>query len=229
MLGFSPLSEQPLSSITISAPPPPPSGSTATLTVDGNGDITSGWVAEGGDFTRLQSDDGDTSRLYTPVNSAIRLVTFTNDAGYTGATITNVKLYAKVRSLDPVSNTFQIGVRIGGVNYFGATKDTVNVTTYVLFSETWTLNPATGVAWTPAEVDALQGGLSKINSVGMGWTYMYAEVEYTAGGGGGSTGQIKYYNGTAFVAKPVKVWTGSAWVTKPLKRYNGTTWVVTNY
>ena len=49
------------------------------------------------------------------------------------------------------------------------------------------------------------------------------------GGGGGTTGQIKAYNGTSFVAKPVKVWSGSAWVTKPVKRYNGTSWVATNY
>lgn len=44
-----------------------------------------------------------------------------------------------------------------------------------------------------------------------------------------TTGQIKYYNGSAFVAKPVKVWNGSSWVTKPLKRWNGSSWVTTNY
>jgi hypothetical protein len=44
-----------------------------------------------------------------------------------------------------------------------------------------------------------------------------------------STGDIKVYNGTAFVAKPVKIWTGTAWVKKPVKRWNGTTWVVTTY
>lgn len=45
----------------------------------------------------------------------------------------------------------------------------------------------------------------------------------------GTTGQIKFYNGSAFVAKPVKVWTGAAWVVKPLKVYNGSTWIVTSY
>jgi len=47
--------------------------------------------------------------------------------------------------------------------------------------------------------------------------------------GGGSTGQIKFYNGSSFVAKPVKVWDGASWVTKPLKRWNGTSWVTTPY
>lgn len=46
---------------------------------------------------------------------------------------------------------------------------------------------------------------------------------------GGTTGQIKVYNGASFVAKPVKVWNGSTWVTKPVKRWNGTSWVTTTY
>ena len=45
----------------------------------------------------------------------------------------------------------------------------------------------------------------------------------------GTTGQIKYWDGSAWTAKPLKVWTGSAWVTKPLKRWDGASWVVTNY
>ena len=42
-------------------------------------------------------------------------------------------------------------------------------------------------------------------------------------------GNIKFWNGSAFDAKPVKFWNGSAWVTKPLKRWNGSAWVETNY
>lgn len=44
-----------------------------------------------------------------------------------------------------------------------------------------------------------------------------------------STGKIKAWNGSAWVAKPVKVWNGSAWVEKPVKRWNGSAWVTTNY
>ena len=43
------------------------------------------------------------------------------------------------------------------------------------------------------------------------------------------TGQIKWYSGAAFVAKPVKVWSGSVWATKPLKYWNGATWITTPY
>lgn len=41
-------------------------------------------------------------------------------------------------------------------------------------------------------------------------------------------GQIKYWNGSAWVKKPVKVWNGSAWVLKLLKVWNGSSWVVTH-
>jgi len=43
------------------------------------------------------------------------------------------------------------------------------------------------------------------------------------------TGQIKVWDGSQWVAKPMKVWTGAAWETKPVKYYNGATWVVTPY
>jgi hypothetical protein len=45
----------------------------------------------------------------------------------------------------------------------------------------------------------------------------------------GTTGRIKVWNGSAWVAKPVKVWNGSAWVVKPVKRWNGSAWVTTSY
>jgi hypothetical protein len=53
------------------------------------------------------------------------------------------------------------------------------------------------------------------------------EVTYTTSAG--TTGQVKVYNGSSFVAKPVKIWNGSAWVTKPVKRWDGSTWVTTPY
>lgn len=46
---------------------------------------------------------------------------------------------------------------------------------------------------------------------------------------GGTTGQMKWYNGSTWVAKPVKWYNGATFVTKPVKYYNGATWVVTPY
>lgn len=39
---------------------------------------------------------------------------------------------------------------------------------------------------------------------------------------------LKYWNGSAWITKPLKIWNGSAWVNVPrskLKRWNGTAWV----
>jgi hypothetical protein len=44
-----------------------------------------------------------------------------------------------------------------------------------------------------------------------------------------ATGNIKVWDGAAWVPKPVKVWDGAAWVAKPVKRWSGTAWVVTPY
>lgn len=43
------------------------------------------------------------------------------------------------------------------------------------------------------------------------------------------TGQIKVWDGSQWVAKPMKVWDGGQWVTKPVKYYDGAQWVVTPY
>jgi len=39
--------------------------------------------------------------------------------------------------------------------------------------------------------------------------------------------QIKYWAGSAWVAKPLKKWNGSAWVEATLKWWNGSAWVST--
>ena len=43
------------------------------------------------------------------------------------------------------------------------------------------------------------------------------------------SGNVKYYTGSSWVAKPVKHWNGTTWVQKPLKVWNGTSWVRTSY
>lgn len=151
-----------------------------TLTVSGDGNTTSGWGSEGGTYTRLQTDDGDTTRLYSPTNNDVRQVALTDTSSLTGKTINSVTVYVKFRSLDPVSNTFQIGIRTNSTDYWSSNKDTVNVTTYILFSQVWTTNPNTSSVWTVADLDALQAGIKKTNGVGGAATYMYVEVDYTS-------------------------------------------------
>jgi hypothetical protein len=154
-----------------------------TLTVNGtSGTEAAGWQAEGGNYTRLQVDDGDTTRLYTPTNGDTYYVTLTDTSGLGGATINSLTVYAKVKSLDPVSNTVQIGVKVAGTDYYSGTFDTNPSQSYILYSYTWLTNPATGTAWTASAIDAVEIGLKKTNASGMGWTYAYAEVDYSPGG-----------------------------------------------
>lgn len=155
---------------------------TQTLTVTGEGGVTSGWADEGGDYTRVQSDDGDTTRLYTPTSGSTRTFAISDTSGLSGATINSVTVYAKVRNLNPIDSNNQLGVRISGVNYFSADK-TNNGETYVLISHAMTTNPATGLAWTTSDIDSAEIAIRKNDAIGTGLTYMYAEVDYTSGGG----------------------------------------------
>jgi hypothetical protein len=154
-----------------------------TLTVNGDGNTISGWAAEGGTFTRIQSDDGDTTRLYTPTNLDVRQFSLTDTSGLTGATINSVTVFFKHRGVDPVNNTFKIGIRTNSTDYYSADKSTSSVTTYILFSETWATNPNTSAAWTVAQLDELQIGVQKTDSNGAAITYGYAEVDYTPAAG----------------------------------------------
>jgi hypothetical protein len=42
-------------------------------------------------------------------------------------------------------------------------------------------------------------------------------------------GQVKVWNGSAFIAKPAKVWDGASFITKPVKVWDGAMWATTNY
>lgn len=46
---------------------------------------------------------------------------------------------------------------------------------------------------------------------------------------GGASGQMKIYDGSIWIPKPVKVWDGVSWQTKPAKIWDGTSWVETTY
>jgi hypothetical protein len=42
------------------------------------------------------------------------------------------------------------------------------------------------------------------------------------------SGQLRVWNGSVLICKPIKVWNGSAWVAKPVMRWNGKAWVRLN-
>ena len=163
--------------------------------------VTSGWTAEGGpDYTSVDdpvgSPDDGTTKVYTPTANHLFSVTLQNTA-LTTETINKVTGTIRMYALDPISATVQMYVTVGGTDYFSDTKDTVNNnTTYVNFTYDWTTSPATGIAWTVSELNALVFGIKKINTAGMRCTQMYVSVDYTAAGGA----VVKTYNGLAIAS-----------------------------
>lgn len=59
--------------------------------------------------------------------------------------------------------TFKNQLRIGGVDYDGATTHTA-ISGYKCYMEIWNTNPATGLAWTDADIDGLQAGIFGIDA-----------------------------------------------------------------
>lgn len=155
---------------------------TQVLTVSAEGTTTSGWGAEGGDYTRVQSDDGDATRLYTPTVNDVREFNLTDTSGLSSATINSLTIYAKVRCQAAYSSTNQLGVRVSGTDYWSSNL-TFGGTVYGYIYNTWTTNPATSAAWTSSDLDAVQAAIKKTDSLGTGLTYLYAVVAYTASTG----------------------------------------------
>lgn len=154
-----------------------------TLTITGDGAVRTGWDAEGYSYTRLQSDDGGTTVIYSPTINDVVSFALLDTSGLSGATINSVTVYAKVATLAAYNGNFQIGVRVSSTNYLSAQK-THNGTTYTLYSETFTTNPNTSSAWTTSDIDAMEPVLFKTtNGDGLRATYMYVEVDYTTGAG----------------------------------------------
>jgi endo-1,4-beta-D-glucanase Y len=156
-----------------------PNRTTLTIRPNANGDLME-WDAEGGDYQRVDESvsDGDTTRLYTPTDNKVGL--FNLDApGISSGTITRVRVNAVVKGLDPVDNTFQIGVKMGGTEYWSANK-LYNSTAYITVYEDWATNPNTSSAWTWTDIGNLQAGVKRITGGGQALTQLYVEVEYVA-------------------------------------------------
>jgi hypothetical protein len=115
-----------------------------------------------------------------------------------GSTINSVTVYVLCRSLAvwDESNLLWVygqgrpALRSGGTNYYGTL--TTFTDSYVLYSKTWTTNPATSANWDVSELNALQAGVAlKTNrdfDIPREYAYprctqVYMVVDYTLAGG----------------------------------------------
>jgi hypothetical protein len=158
--------------------------STLILRPDADGSQT-GWADEGGTYANVDdvTPDDDTTKLYAGGTST-RTFTFP-DCGLTTETIDSITLHARVRGIDPVPSAYNTCVRISSTNYHNADKNSGSSTSYIDQSDVLTTNPATGLAWTISEVNALEAGVRRGSGGGQRITQYYVTVTYTAGGGGG--------------------------------------------
>lgn len=156
---------------------------TEVLVPNADPDVNTGWPDNGGNtYTKVNSDDGDTSYIYTPtLNSKVTYPT--QNSAISSGTIHGVTVKYKVKALDPVSALTRAVIRVGGTDYVGQTDDTSgNNTSYLEFAKTWYTNPNTGVDWTWSDIDSMQIGIEKMNTAGQRATYIYAVVDYTPSG-----------------------------------------------
>jgi hypothetical protein len=138
-----------------------------------NGD-TMDWDAEAGDYTRVDevTSDGDTTRLYTPTDNKVALFNFQNT---THSTINSVTVKAVIRGLDPIAQVTQVGVKMGGTEYW--INKNWNSMSYITLENTWNTNPNTSAAWTQSNVNDLQAGVKRISGGGTAITQVYVELD----------------------------------------------------
>jgi hypothetical protein len=136
--------------------PYPVQAVSTVLTVTGEGAYTNGvYVGGAGDFTNMNSNDGDTSYIYTTTGSLTHFWTMSTLSSV--STINSVQLAVSARAV--VDSAYvQYYVRIGGVNYGGS--QSLLYPAYGGYAYTWTTNPATGLAWTISDINNAQWGFT---------------------------------------------------------------------
>lgn len=177
--------------------------------------------------THWQANSDNTDATYSRNNTSTpRENDYTlTSSGLTTETITSIDVRFRARSETTATGQIQPGLRLGGVNSLG-TNQTAIPTTATDYTQTNIPRPGGG-SWTVADLATLQVvEIGSATSNGIRSFEMYVDVNYTAGG---TTGQVKVYDGSSFAAKPVKAYNGSTWITKPAKVWNGSSWEITTY
>lgn len=137
-------------------------GQVETLYPDGAGDLAQMTPSAGSNFQCVDeaTQNGDTDFVSNAASSKRDCYTFQNRSVTGTPRAIQVTITAKLTSGTP---TFKNFLRIGGVDYDGATTHTAT-SGYKCYAEVWNTNPATGLAWTDSDIDGLQAGFFAIDA-----------------------------------------------------------------
>jgi hypothetical protein len=160
---------------------PNAAGDETNLTKSGSG---------GDNYDRIDetSPDGDATYVASGDADYIRDLYNLDDSGVGAGNINKVTVYARCRSSGTISwASLKICIKSGTGDGAPDTVSegseiTLNGMSYEGYSNEWSTNPATGLAWTWDEIDKLQAGLSgkrPFYAQSTLCTQFYVEVDYT--------------------------------------------------
>lgn len=152
---------------------------TVTIRPDANG-FYSAWNNYGcnssSEFDCVDDISVASDHLASSSNNIRETFNFTN-SGLTSESVNSLTIYYFAKIISGNKKNIQTLIRSGGVDFFGS-NFTLNGS-YEYYSQIYTTNPATGLAWTVAEVDALESGMRTSTSQGGGnITQIYSVVDY---------------------------------------------------
>jgi len=124
------------------------------------------------------TDDGDTSYVLSTA-AQIDLYSVQNHGAGSG-TINSVTVYIVAKRNDTSLRSVATELRTNGANYAGSSN--ILGDTYTTYSTVYITNPSTTLAWTWAEVDAMEIGCNA-GTTAVKCTRVYAVVDYTISNG----------------------------------------------
>lgn len=123
------------------------------LSIGGSSPPANNWQA----VDDIPAND-DTDYTYSSTPGDYDLYTVADTTDLSSVDIKRARVEARAKESVASTGTVALMVKTGGTEYTGSAQSLL--TSYSLaFQEEWRLNPATGLAWTIAELDALQAGV----------------------------------------------------------------------
>ena len=168
----------------------------------------------------------------TSVNNTVRYTSTASFTSWTTQATTNTPAARRSAGTGMINNSFVVtcGRPVSGTWFNDMQELDVSLT-----PASWAWKTRTPKIYQPVALGLT--GLAQDNFHWRSWLAAGAAISPASSFGSNSetsidfvigtdhSGQVRVYNGTSWVWKPIKTWTGSAWTTKTLRHWNGSIWV----